>query len=317
MQNSFPLNLNPGEEYNLIIKVIKNAFLNEKTDVSENIYANEISLTEGSESNKVTENSTDIQLPENNPVSLVNQNQMNQVENTGTKLNANSIVVTRKTQLNSLSNIGSPLYTENSLGNQKKAQENKPNEDDEQNNLNTIIGDENIKIHFNTPVILCISSNMFYEDLFICLQIKWINEINRFLKIELSIPKNIQINDYFDVQVKVRNISSAPMNLFIELKENDTKLISNNKVSKNIEHMPAVISQTKFDLLGMFNCNEDKVFNLKFLAIKLGVTQLPNIAVTDTLSNRRFYIVQKNKIFIQENKNTRANVLNRRISTIL
>ena len=80
--------------------------------------------------------------------------------------------------------------------------------------------------------------------------------------------------------------------------------------------MPSIISQIKFQSLGMFNCNEDKIFKLKFLTTKLGFTHLPNFAITDTLSNKRFYIVQNNKIFIKENLNKKnsMNVLNRLIS---
>ena len=42
---------------------------------------------------------------------------------------------------------------------------------------------ENFKIYFTTPVILNITSDIFFENLFMCLQVKWNNEINRFLKI--------------------------------------------------------------------------------------------------------------------------------------
>ena len=44
---------------------------------------------------------------------------------------------------------------------------------------------------------------------------------------------------------------------------------------------------------------------------------MPNFSITDTFSNRRFYIVQNNKIFIKENPNktNSVNVLNHFIST--
>ena len=156
---------------------------------------------------------------------------------------------------------------------------------------------------------------MFYENLFMCLQLKWYQELNRLLKIEIKIPEDIYLYDYFEVRVKIRNISSQAMNLLIEMKEDENDIIS-DKVN-NFEYMPSLISQIKFQSLGMFNCNEDKIFTLKFLSTKLGFSQLPNFAITDTLSNKRFYIVQNNKIFIKENPNTRnkGSMLNRLIST--
>ena len=157
---------------------------------------------------------------------------------------------------------------------------------------------------------------MFYEDLFMSLQLKWNQKFNRYLKIELKLPENIYLYEFFDVGVKIRNISSAPMNLLIEMKENENEnqLISNK--ANNFEYMPFIISQTKSSNLGMFNCNEDKIFKLKFLAIKLGFTQLPNFAITDTITKRRFYIVQNNKIFIQENADGKSEgkAINRLIS---
>lgn len=343
-ENKFPLNLFPGEEYHLTVKLVKNAFLNEKTDLI-NVLENYVEEVPESSNNKnkdylkteisggtitvnrqLSTNRLGLNIPEGlgkNP--NIQYSQTITDFDSGTKLNRNSIVVRRKTQfklnkitneerLSALNNIGTPIYTENSLGGIQKNIFGKMNEEkDDEEQYSNFIGDENIKIFFATPVILYVSSSMFYEDLFICLQIKWVNEINRFLKIELSLPKDIIINEYFSVRVKIRNVSSVPMNLFIEVKEDDTSDVSLEKIMRNIEPMPAIISSTKFETLGMFNCNEDKLIDLNFLAIKLGVTKLPNFAITDTLSNRRFYFVPSNKIIIQENKNQK-NVLNRFIS---
>ena len=177
--------------------------------------------------------------------------------------------------------------------------------------------EENIKIYYITPVLLYISCNMFYENLFLSLQLKWYQELNRLLKIEIKIPEEINLHEYFEVFVKIRNISSNVMNLLIEMKENEEDMAS-NKVN-NFEYMPGIISQIKFQSLGMFNCNEDKIFKLKFLATKYGFNYLPNFSITDTLSSLRFYIVQNNKIFIKNNftKHPSKNALNHLISKTL
>ena len=179
------------------------------------------------------------------------------------------------------------------------------------------INEDNIKIYYITPVLLYISCDMFYDNLFLCLQLKWYQELNRLLKIEMQIPENIYLYDYFEVSVKIRNISSKPMNLLIETKDDESEMVL-NKVN-NFEYMPGIISQIKFQSLGMFNCNEDKIFKLKFLATKFGFTYLPNFSINDTLSNLRFYIVQTNKIFIQNGNNlmNQQNQLNHLISKTL
>ena len=238
------------------------------------------------------------------------------------RLNSNAIVINRKSVFNqaqerlvSISNITNPLYTEAPMPINEIYQQTVGNKTE--GGFLKAFSDENIKICYITPILLYISSKMFYENLFMCLQLKWYQDLNRLLKIELKVPDEIYLYEYFEVGVKIRNISSMSMNLLIEIKENEDNVISDK--ANNFEYMPAIISQTKFQSLGMFNCNEDKIFSLKFLTTKLGFTHLPNFAITDTLLNRRFYLVQNNKIFIKENpnKNSNVNVLNHLISTTI
>ena len=163
---------------------------------------------------------------------------------------------------------------------------------------------ENFQVSFTTPIILNIACSIFYENLFMCLPIKWINEINRFLKIELSFPKEIFLHEYFEISLKIRNISSNKMNLVIEINDSFEDMKDEENKSelnyKNIENIPSIISQTKLQSFGLFNCNEDKIFNLRFLALKKGFTQLPNFSIFDYDTKRKFQIEQTNKIFVKE-----------------
>ena len=325
LENNLPLLTRPGEDYWLSVKVNKNCFLTD-SDIINNI--NNISENNQLNSNKNLKKPGNT-IEENNPTFGQNY----QLK-TRKRMNSNAIVINRKSifsqtqeRLATLSSLTTPLFTESPMplpeiyqktfGN-KYLQNVSINEENDINETNTIslkdFTDENIKIYYITPVLLYISSRMFYENLFICLQLKWYQELNRLLKIEIKIPEEIYLYDYFEVRVKLRNISSQAMNLLIEMKENENDVIS-DKVN-NFEYMPAVISQTKFQSLGMFNCNEDKIFNLKFLSTKLGFTTLPNFAITDTFSNRRFYIVHNNKIFIKDNSKQKnsINMLNHLIS---
>ena len=326
LENNFPVNIRPGEDYSISVKVNKACFLTDsdvKTTNNLNYLAQQLNSTKANDSFKNLGS-----ILENNHTSTQSDLKPRK------RMNSNAIVIHRKSVFNQAqerilkNNNQTPLMTESpmplpeiyqkSVGNkylQKTVEIN--GETQSENNTISVIkefNDENIKIYYITPVLLYISSKVFYENLFLCLQLKWYQELNRLLKIEIKLPKDIYLYDYFEVRVKIRNISSQAMNLLIEMKEDENDVIS-NKVN-NFEYMPSIISQIKFQSLGMFNCNEDKIFTLKFLTTKLGYAHLPNFAITDTQSNRRFYIVQNNKIFIKENPNLKdtVNVLNRFIS---
>lgn len=342
MIKNFPLTLRPGEDYSISVKVNKNSFLTDseyKNNINDNSYQHDMS-NQSSESLKTLGNilnpnsiNTNLNLNSTINMTLSNMNNYNTNSNiknsvapqgirTRKRLNSNAIVINRKSVFNqaqerlvSISNITNPLYTEAPMPINEIYQQTVGNKTE--GGFLKAFSDENIKICYITPILLYISSKMFYENLFMCLQLKWYQDLNRLLKIELKVPDEIYLYEYFEVGVKIRNISSMSMNLLIEIKENEDNVISDK--ANNFEYMPAIISQTKFQSLGMFNCNEDKIFSLKFLTTKLGFTHLPNFAITDTLLNRRFYLVQNNKIFIKENpnKNSNVNVLNHLISTTI
>ena len=166
--------------------------------------------------------------------------------------------------------------------------------------------DEHFKIYYITPVILDLSSNLFYENINMCIQMKWFNEINRYLIISLIIPEHIITNQYFKASIKIKNISFNPMNLIIQIKDNENKDAPKailNK-SKNIENVPSILSQTKIEHLGLIDCGDEKIFTLNFLPLVQGYCYLPNLTLIDIYSERKFYIVQSNKIFVEKENKT-------------
>ena len=166
--------------------------------------------------------------------------------------------------------------------------------------------DENFRIYYITPILLELASDLFYENINMSFNMKWFNEINRYLKILISIPEHIYINQYFEVTIKIKNISFNPMNLIIQIKDNEN---NENKEAnfdfqsntKNIENVPSILSQTKIEHLGLIDCGDEKIYNLKFLPYIKGYCYLPNLTLIDIFSDRQFYIVQNNKIHIEEN----------------
>ena len=165
--------------------------------------------------------------------------------------------------------------------------------------------DEVFRIYYITPIILELSSKLFSEKINMCINMKWFNEINRYLKISISIPEHIYINQIFEIKIKIKNISFNPMNLIIQIKDNENKetpIDLKNKKQKDIENVQSILSQTKVEQFGLINCDDEKNFKLKFLPNVKGFCYLPNLTLIDIYSNKKFYIVQNNKIFVEEIK---------------
>ena len=284
MEKNFPIQIQSGEDYMLSVRVNKNCFLTD-SDIKSNMGETTLDDLVPQDKENIIKNEDSIkQLNSPNPSlkdkekensSLQQKNQQEQKPVKKVNFNVDPNVKTKKSVINKMKerlgfssnhlNIESPMplpdIYQKSLGNKQLEKGISINEVNK-TETNTLfsyrdINEENIKIYYNTPVLLYISCDMFYENLFLCLQLKWYQELNRLLKIEMN----------------------------------------------NFEYMPGIISQIKFQSLGMFNCNEDKIFKLQFLATKFGFTYLPNFSISDTVSNLRFYIVQTNKIYIENNKN--------------
>ena len=164
--------------------------------------------------------------------------------------------------------------------------------------------DENFRIYYITPILLELTSDLFYENINMSFNMKWFNEINRYLKIYISIPEHIYINRHFDIKIKIKNISFNPMNLIIQIKDNETKEtpISLKNKKKIIENVPSILSQTKIEHFGLIDCGDEKVYQLKFLPYIKGYCYLPNLTLVDIYSDKSFYIVQNNKLYVEENK---------------
>ena len=295
---NLPIIIHPGEDYNLTIKVIKSAFLSEKEENSENklnfdlkdssTKNSEITLTTPSENNLTKKNYLETQIQNSNYSNQINPYE--QVIKTEANINFQRNLLSKNLKdeqsIRTMTSVSSSQF-ENQTLNEKE-----------------IDKGENFQVSFTTPIILNIACSIFYENLFMCLPIKWINEINRFLKVEISFPEEIFLHEYFEISLKIRNISSNKMNLLIEINDSFEDMKDEENKSelnyKNIENIPSIISQTKLQSFGLFNCNEDKIFNLRFLALKKGFTQLPNFSIIEYDTKRKFQIEQTNKIFVKE-----------------
>ena len=344
-KNKFPYIINSGEEYNLLIKIIKNPYINESTGS-----INKINKTNNTKKNTsvalITQNETTAQNEVNKIIiNTLNDNNLKSSLLTGVKsideyagdilkmaqkrnsvaININKNILPQiQEPLLSIGNlfkrktafvVDDKLTNENIMPNNEESTpsnnnyKEKKEENNEENVDNNIIDldyyfDENFKIYYITPILLDLSSDLFFENINMCIQMKWFNEINRYLIISIVIPEQIYINQYFEASIKIKNISFNPMNLIIQIKDdesNDTPAATSNK--KNIENVPSILSQTKIEHLGLVDCGDEKIFYFKFLPLINGYCYLPNLTLIDIYSERKFYMIQNNKIYVEkENK---------------
>ena len=203
---------------------------------------------------------------------------------------------------NTNSNSNKKMDTTNT--NKSKTEENEITTENNNNYLDLdSYFEEQFKIYYITPIILELASNLFYENINMCIHMKWFNEINRYLKVSISIPEHIYINQYFEIKIKIKNISLNPMNLIIQIKDNENKEenIAYKNNNKNIENVPNILSQTKIEHIGLIDCGDENIYQLKFMPYIKGYCYIPNLTLIDIYSDKQFYIVQNNKIYVEEN----------------
>ena len=350
-KNNYPFTIRSGEEFNLLFKITKNAYINESIYSTNKINKNNIKeknktlylLSQG-ESNsqnnvsKILINSmndsyffttkiaedTDNQIPLNikkkysvalpfNKSKSISQKIQEPLMSLGnlfkkkTVFNETKQVKKQNNDINSNTHSNKKIDTTNTNQSKSKSNDNDiiviNNDNDQYLDLDSYF-DEHFKIYYITPIILELSSDLFYDNINMCIHMSWFNEINRYLKISISIPEHIYIYTYFEIKIKIKNISLNPMNLIIQIKDNEDKetMISLQSKTKIIESVPSILSQTKIEHFGLIDCGDEKIYQLKFLPYIKGYCYLPNLTLIDIYSDKQFYIVQNNKLYIEENK---------------
>jgi hypothetical protein len=224
LNKDFPIEIKPGEELVIVIKIHKSSFLYEKLE------ENQDPCNENS-SNNITGNTNTGSIT---AVSSIRKNStdLSSLNAVGNSRNLNNIQVTKSSNLvtqhnqilmntnssnlNTNINYLPNLQTSNTCNipnNNRRLSPNKHLINDNQEN------DEIIKVVLSTPLLLNITSYKFYDSLFMSVPLKWQNEITRFLKIEIDIDENITLHEYFRVNLTAKNISNSTMDLLLEISD--------------------------------------------------------------------------------------------------
>ena len=282
-----PVIIHPGEQYYLTFKVKKISYLNEKNnniDINNNNNIEKIKEEEESNNSNFDNESNDKLLT----ISNIKRKLFNGFSSKSKSKEYNpSLTVTGSSIGFTNSNLKN-ITNSSGITNENLTE----NENDNDNG-------ENFLINLNTPILFNIKSNLLYNDLFMCLPLNWNNEIKRFLKIEINTPNNITNHKYFEINLKIQNISSNIMNLDLKIVDNNNKYITNDNENDNMDYINSnIISEIKYKNIGILKCNENKIFNLKFLPLNKGYAILPNLKFIDKISGKIFLIIYYNKIYI-------------------
>ena len=320
MENQkFPITFSSGEEYTLLLKINKKYFLNENIittiEQDENDNDNDITVGNNSKKNSQTELFPLNTLSDNTMPFLDKRASRDSVFSIANDSIQNYLKLSLKmSQLIKNNSIEEEEYTDSNLdvNNNNLIDEKISSENELEKSTNIVssrqgfynnrnINQDNFfKICYTTPVVLDLTSDLFYEDIHMCIQMKWFCRIGRYLSIKVSIPENIYINEYFCVTLKIKNISTEAMSLVIQIKDNEVNEINSN--SKVIENVPAILSRTKIEHLGVIESNDEKSFSFNFLPLNLDYCLLPNFLITDLYSDKQFCLVQNYQIFIKDKK---------------
>ena len=75
-------------------------------------------------------------------------------------------------------------------------------------------------------------SYKFYDTLFITVPVKWQNEIYRCFKLELEIQEKIKLHEYFNVTLKLKNMSINVMDIELEISDSSADFIHQQDLSR-------------------------------------------------------------------------------------
>ena len=261
----FPINISPTEQYNLVLKINKPTYLNETLS---QIY------THSTNEQDNNDNNNNISFPY-----CLNVSQTF-ISNKTSPLKSKQFHLQCSPLSKSLDNVSVHI---NSYNNNNNIIE----EDNTDDHINVV------KVYFNTPVVFEITSDILYDKLYICVILTWCNEINRLLKVEMVNPTSIIIYEYFDICLKIKNISTYEMDISLEINDDD-----NNSDINNVNTIPSVLSQIQTQSYGMLKRNEHKEIILRFLPLTIGYIHLPSIVIVDNISKKRFHIMCNNKLIV-------------------
>ena len=275
LNKNFPIILKAGEEFNISLKKQKN-FLNLSEKIfnyskKENVFNNIKNLFENNNNNN-----------ENNFFSNSSNSMIKLEKNTEKYMSQN--LKSKFKIFPKISKKRKDFLDENF--NKKKITKDKK------------IITELIKINLESPFLILLNSNKKIENFQFKVILKWKTDIDNKINIKFIILEEKIINfNFFHTKLIFKNLDKKPSEFSLIFHNSFEDL----KIDNNYLNLPDLLSEFKNYEIGLINPQKEKELILRFFPIKINYLNFPTFNVIEHLSNKNYFVLFSNKIFVNKN----------------
>ncbi len=275
LNKNFPIILKAGEEFNISLKIHKN-FLNLSEKIfnyskKENVFNNIKNLFENNNNNN-----------ENNFFSNSSNSMIKLEKNTEKYMSQN--LKSKFKIFPKISKKRKDFLDENF--NKKKITKDKK------------IITELIKINLESPFLILLNSNKKIENFQFKVIFKWKTDIDNKINIKFIILEEKIINfNFFHTKLIFKNLDKKPSEFSLIFHNSFEDL----KIDNNYLNLPDLLSEFKNYEIGLINPQKEKELILRFFPIKINYLNFPTFNVIEHLSNKNYFVLFSNKIFVNKN----------------
>ena len=275
LNKNFPIILKAGEEFNISLKINKN-FMN--LNLSEKIF-----------------NYSKKENVFNNIKNLFENNNNN--ENVFSNSSNSMIKLEKNTEKYMSQNIKSKFKIFPKISKKRK------DFLDENYNKKKVKKDikkitELIKINLESPFLILLNSNKKLENFQFKVILKWKTDIDNKINIKFIILEEKIINfNFFHTKLIFKNLDNKPSEFSLIFHNSFEDL----KIDNNYLNLPDLLSEFKNYEIGLINPQKEKELILRFFPIKINYLNFPTFNVIEHLSNKNYFVLFSNKIFVNKN----------------
>ena len=276
LNKNFPIILKAGEEFNISLKINKN-FMN--LNLSEKIF--------------------NYSKKENvfNNIKNLFENNNNNNENVFSNSSNSMIKLEKNTEKYMSQNIKSKFKIFPKISKKRK------DFLDENYNKKKVKKDikkitELIKINLESPFLILLNSNKKLENFQFKAILKWKTDIDNKINIKFIILEEKIINfNFFHTKLIFKNLDNKPSEFSLIFHNSFEDL----KIDNNYLNLPDLLSEFKNYEIGLINPQKEKELILRFFPIKINYLNFPTFNVIEHLSNKNYFVLFSNKIFVNKN----------------
>lgn len=295
LNHNFPITIKPGEEYNISLKLLKGK------DIFNPSYEGDMHYTEN------YGNNSSLATPQNDSnKESIRPSLFNQSGGIKNKRESFFAKLTKKIPFGKNDKVNQAMLNANNISDVSIGIINK----DQLKFIGVSNDNQIIKLGMSTPIILSLSPNDNYEDMYMKINLKWKSELENIMTIHFNIEEdencgNIYIDRYFNVKLTFTNMSNKQgdysidfCDSFSEIKLNDEHY--NEFKTKCKDGLPDIINENKILTIGQISPKESKSINIRFLPTKTGYIALPSFNVKDNINGKTFFVAHTNKIYVND-----------------